>query len=209
MSCYPDDVVERGFQTATSPIAEKLGGLPKPVWMTEGSAGRETMGPGFYNYTLPFANTEDPFDTGDRQCRQIVSLLAQGVQRVFIYSMHAQNYIGGKTQWRTIVTEEGALHPSGCAHSAMAWLLEDTRFAKRLELAEGIYAYLFAGDGRSVAVISSAPKYADFAVPQPAGVSATDLFGNPLPAGSKFAGRLVYLSADKSVEELEAALVAK
>lgn len=208
-SCYPDDVVERGFQTATGPIQEKLGALPKPVWMTEGSAGRETMGPGFYNHTLPFPNTEDPFETGDRQCRQIVSLLAQGVQRVFVYSMHAQNYIGGKTQWRTIVTEEGQLHPSGCAYSAMAWLLEDTRFAKRLQLAEGIYAYLFAGGGRSVAVLSSAPKYGDFTIPRPAGVTVADLFGNPLPEGSKFAGRLVYLSTDQDIAALERALTAR
>jgi hypothetical protein len=209
LSCYPDDVVEKGFETATGPIKEKLGTLPKPVWMTEGSAGRETMGPGFYNFTLPYPNSEDPFDTGDRQCRQIVSLLAQGVQRIFVYSMHAQNYIGGKSQWRTLVTEEGQLHPSGCAFSAMAWLLEDTRFAKRLELAEGIYAYLFAGDGRSVAVISSAPKYADFTIPQPVGVSVTDLFGNPLPAGTKFTGRLVYLSTEKTVHELEALLTGR
>jgi len=167
------------------------------------------MGPGFYNFTLPYPNTEDPFASGDRQCRQIVSLLSQGVQRTFIYSMHAQNYIGGKTQWRVLVTEEGQLHPSGCAYSAMAWLLEDTHFARRLQLADGIYAYLFAGKGRSVAVISSAPAYADFTIPQPAGVSVTDLFGNPLPVGSKFNGQLVYLSAEKSADELEAALTAK
>lgn len=204
-SCYPEDVVEKGFKTATGPIQEQFGKLPKPVWMTEGSAGRDTVGPGFYRLTIPYDNNEDLFETGDRVCRQIVSLLSAGVEKTFVYSMHGHSYLGNKAEWRVIVNEDGQLHPSGCAYSAMAWLLEDTKFVERLEVAEGVYAYLFAGAGRAVAAISCGPSSATWKLPTSAGVSATDLFGNPVAPGSTFSGHLTYLTAG-TADELQTVL---
>ncbi|MFQ5810752.1 MAG: hypothetical protein ACE5JM_14145, partial [Armatimonadota bacterium] len=177
---YPGDVVERGFETATGPIVERFDTLPKPVWMTEGSAARDTIGPGFYNHTLPFPNPEDVFDTADRLCRYVVGVLAQGAAKLFLYSMHAQSSLDAPSQWRVIVSPEGYLHPSGAAHAILAWHLEDTQFVKTLTLAEGVFAYLFEGTAatRSVAALSTTPGHAEYALPDAAGVKLVDLFGN-------------------------------
>ena len=205
---YPGDVVERGFQTATGAIEKRFGGLPKPVWMTEGSAGRDVIGPGFYNHTLPFENAEDPWDTADRLCRYVVSLLAQGVSKVFLYSMHAQSSLDAPSSWRVIVSSEGYLHPSGAAHAILAWHLEDTRFVKTLTITDGVFAYLFEGatDTRSVAVLSSAPGHAEYVLPDVPGAKLADLFGSRLRPGQPLGDTLAYLSAAAPVAELEKSL---
>jgi len=202
---YPGDVVEQGFQTATGAIAERFGKLPKPVWMTEGSAARDTIGPGFYKHTLPFENTEDVVETADRLCRYVVAVLGQGVQKLFLYSMHAQHSLDGMSNWRVIVTPEGYLHPSGAAHGILAWHLEDTRFVKGVAVREDVYAYLFeAKDGsRSVAVLSGKPGHGEYRVPRADGVEARDLFGNALAEGEALGDTMVYLVSGRPAGELE------
>lgn len=205
---YPGDVVERGFQTATGPIAERFGTLAKPVWMTEGSAARDTIGPGFYRHTLPFDNTEDVAETADRLCRYVVALLAQGVQKLFLYSMHAQHSLDGTSEWRVIVSPEGYLHPSGAAHGILAWHLEDTRFVKSVPVREGVHAYLFeARDGsRSVVALSGMPGHEEYLLPRAPGLEVRDLFGNALDPGAPLGDTMVYLSAKGGASELEALL---
>jgi hypothetical protein len=107
--------------------------------------------------------------------------------------------------WRVLVEDDGYLHPSGVAHAHLAWLLEDTKYVKHVEPAPGVFAYLFEGNGRAVAVLSSQPDHAAYAVPAAPGVQTTDLFGNPLRAGEKLQDNLVYMSADK-LSRLEQAL---
>ena len=204
---YPGDVVEEGFRAATGPIAEREGRLPKPVWMTEGSAARDTIGPGFYHHTLPYPNEENVWETADRLCRYMVSLLAQGVDKLFLYSMHAQGALQPGSDWRVIVTPEGYLHPSGVAHGILAWHLEDTEFVKTLTLQDDVFAYLFeAKDGsRSVAALS--PKSGQTGYTPPAeGVEVVDLFGNALPKGEPVGDMLVYVSTEQPAAKLEAML---
>ncbi|MGQ9730461.1 MAG: hypothetical protein ACUVX8_04235, partial [Candidatus Zipacnadales bacterium] len=205
---YPGDVVEQGFHTATGAIREAFGELPKPVWMTEGSAARDTIGPGFYKHILPFENTENVTETADRLCRYMVSLLAQGVEKLFLYSMHAQSALGFPSNWRVIVTPEGYLHPSGVAHGILAWYLEDTRFVKTLPLQADVTAYLFqARDGsRSVAVLSGHPGHREYTLPRVADLRVADLFGNPLSEDAQLEDTLIYLSIDAGIERLEALL---
>ena len=74
--------------------------------------------------------------------------------------MHGHSTFGGPVDWTTLVTADGYLHPSAAAHSALAWLLEDTEFVRCVTLADGVYAYLFRGPARSVAAITSAPTHA-------------------------------------------------
>ena len=57
--------------------------------MTEGSAARDTIGDGFYNHTVPYENQENVFETSDRLCRYVTSLLAQGVEKLFLYSINS------------------------------------------------------------------------------------------------------------------------
>src|ERR1035437_4823316 len=69
------------------------------------------------------------------------------------------DYFGESSDCRVLTTEEGYLEPSGAAHSAMAWLIEDTHFKRSLELAQGVQAYVFEGKGRSVAVLMPAREH--------------------------------------------------
>ena len=200
---YPGDSVTNGFQTATGPIVERFGKNPKPVWMTEGSSVSGMTEAGFYNHTLPYQASENVVHTADRLCRYVVSLLAQGVEKVFLYTMHGHSYFPNGGQWRVLVTDEGALHPSGAAHSAMAWYLEDTRFVRTLTVADGVYAYLFKGSDGSVAVLSTKPGHAEFRIPQQDDVHAVDLFGNPIARDALLGDTLVYLSTSKDIQMLE------
>ncbi|NSW58575.1 MAG: hypothetical protein HPY44_21395 [Armatimonadetes bacterium] len=207
---YPGDVVEQGTQRAISPLLEEFGEMPKPLWMTEGSAGRDTLGAGFYKYTLPYENKEDVWETADRLCRYVVATLAQGVDKLFLYSMHAQSGLHALPEggWRVIVTPEGFLHPSGVAHGALAWQLEDARFVEVVTLREGLYAYLFeAKDGsRSVAAISPRVGEAGFTVPDVDRLTAYDLFGNPVAAGKSLGSHLGYVSMPGKADGLRAVL---
>lgn len=197
---YPGDTVESGLAVAVGPIREQLGTVPKPIWMTEGSPLIYRMGNGLYNHVLPYPNRDDLMDSADRIARYTISMLANGVSRIFLYSMHAQGTFGlDPKQWNVFTTDEGALHPAGAAQAQVAWLLEDTSFVERVELAHGVYAYLFSGPNRAVAALSSSPDFTAIPVPQGPGVTRTDLFGNPLPADAQFTGRVVYLEASSAV----------
>jgi hypothetical protein len=191
----PEDVVAKGLKVAVGPIREKHGKVPKPVWMTEGHGAIGIMGSGFYRHTLPYADEEDVVGTGNRLCRYVVSLLAHDVKRVFLYSMHCHDYFHpAPASWTVFVTQEGSLHPSGAAFSAMAWHLEDTRFVKYVPLAEGVWAAVFQGEGRAVAALVREPGSPAFKVPALAGATARDLLGNPVDAGTPLDEKLVYLT---------------
>lgn len=201
---FPGDDAGIGFKKATGPIVERFGKNPKPVWMTEGSNIMLKMGSGFYNYTLPYKSLENVVDTSDYMCRHIISLLGSGVEKVFLYSMHTHTYFPDTSliDSRVLVTEEGALHPSADAYSAMAWYLEDTKFVKLLTLADGVYAYLFSGKDRSVAVLSSKYNHAEFKIPQDNDTHTFDLFGNPVAPDKLLGDTLVYLVTNKGIETI-------
>jgi hypothetical protein len=187
---YPGDTMESGVKSALAPLSGiSKPSIDKPIWLTEGSNQNGRVGNGLYRYTLAQPEDEDVIDTSDRLCRYVVAALARGVQKVFLYSMHSQMWFGVGSQWRALVTEEGYLHPSAAAHSAMAWFLEDTKITKSESPAEGVTSYVFRGAGRTVTVLSPAPKHAAYKLP----MAGYDLFGNPLPKGQALGKNLVYL----------------
>ena len=199
---FPGDDVEKAWQRAIGPIVEKHGSVPKPVWMSEGQGGMATHHRGLYKHTLPGEDGEDVVATADRVVRHELALLAVGVKKIFLYSPLAQG-LGDKSLYATLVAGDGSLHPSAAAHSTLAWSLEDTKFVRRTEVAEGIFAYFFQGAERSITVLSSFPNQGEYTIPHAEGVSAMDLFGNPLPPGSTFSGTLVYLSTQDGVQTIE------
>jgi len=87
-----------------------------------------------------------------------------------------------------------------------AWHLEGTRFVERVALSETSNAYVFEGDGRSVAVLSPAPGHEPSDIPRPAGATVIDLFGNAVPADAKLDRHIVYVRTDRGAEELSRAL---
>ena len=96
------------------------------------------------------------------------------------------------------------MHPVGCAIAVSAWQLDGTRFANRLDLGAGMYAYLYAADDRAVAAISSGPTFSPWALPAsvPAGIEVLDTFGNPVAAGREFDGKMLWVTG-KTTAELE------
>ena len=204
---FPGDGVTKAWEVALGSIPKSRGAMPKPVWMSEGQGSMETHHRGLYRHTLPGDDGEDVIATADRVVRHELALLAAGVAKLFLYSPFGQG-LDKTNRYGVLVAGDKSLHPSAAAHSTLAWHLEDTQFVRRIEVAKGVFAHLFQGPGRSVAVLSSSPRGGQYAIPHGAGVVAVDLFGNPLPRGSAFSGTLVYVSAHRRAEFLERLLSA-
>jgi len=196
-SAFPGDQVEEGYAHAFGPITAKLGQIPKPVVLSEGNGVIGLpQGDGFYNHTLPYPNTEPVEQVADDLCRYEVSLLGLGVKRTFLYTMASRNFFGQDLKWSVLLNADDSLSPSAAAFSNLAWLLEDTQFVRRDEIAPGVYAYLFqgtlAGHPRAVAVISRRPGQGQYTLPLAKSVSFTDLWGNPVTTGTSLGDTLDY-----------------
>ena len=202
---FPGDGATKQFDVAMAPFLQR--GVAKPVWMTEGSAVGGYSASGFYHYTLPYTDTEDVMDTGNRACRFALSLLRNHVRKFFFYTM-VVDYFGDRTstQYVQLLTEEGALHPSADAFSAFAWRIEDTTFEKCLPLGHDTYAYLFAGKGRAVAVLAPPAGGASIELPARSDWEVTDLFGNAVTDPKVSSNDLTTIETSKSVDELEQAV---
>ena len=204
---YPGDSVERGLAVALGPIREKEGTVPLPVWMTEGSPLTHRMGNGIYKHTVPGYRGDASWDAADRIARYIVSMLANNVRKIFLYSMHSHSVFRTEPkQWNALTTDEGYLHPCGAAHAHAAWLLEDADFLERLDLGGNVFAYLFRAPTHSVAAISSAPDFESGPIPRSSTCTVTDLFGNPVPPEQPFSGRLIYVTSSEGPDRLRRVL---
>jgi hypothetical protein len=186
---FPRDAVEKGFEQAMGAAADS----GKPVWMTEGSPVYGRMRNGLYRHTIPWDEDEDSLETGDRVSRYVVGLLSNGVRKVFLYSMHTHVWFGMGNSWRVLVNEDGQLHPSAAAHSAMAWFVEGARFTRREQVAEGVTGYVFEAPGRTVTAL--APRGLR-KIPRAEATAYYDLMGNPLPAGAIESRHMVYAVRD-------------
>ena len=112
---FPNDPAEKAYKAAMGPIIEKMGQMPKPVWMSEGAPLSGDVSNGFYRYTLPYENNNDNWRIADRMARFLIARKANGEAREFLYTMHGHSTFGGNVQWTTLVTAEGFLHPSAAA----------------------------------------------------------------------------------------------
>lgn len=176
----------------------------RPLWMTEGSPVNDSLFSGIYNYTLPYESEENVVETSDDVARFMLSHLGSGVSKMFLYSMGKGNHFGrDTTRWAVGVMEDGAPHPSVAAHSALAYLLEDTRHVKNLEVAPGVFAYLFEGQNRAVAALSTAAKHDPYTLPALNGVQVMDLFGNPLTGAVEVKDDVIYLETSGTAAQLE------
>jgi hypothetical protein len=174
--------------------------------MTEGNGANRMLGRGFYHYTLPPGiASEDFVRTSDLNTRYMIRLLSMGVKKIFLYHINVGGtFTTAPSSFQALVTDDGYVHPEAAAHAQLAHELEDTHFAKHLDLGGGIHAYLFEGNHRAVAAILSEAKYRkDFVLPHPNDGAVRDLFGNDLPPGATFTGTTVYISSPKPNAALE------
>ena len=197
---FPGDAAEREYKNSLTPIIEaNAGRIDKPVWFSEGNAHEGKLGRGMYVLSAPGKYQDDVLQLSDNLSRFSIRLLSLGVDRFFYYTMHHHGiFRSGASPYSACITDDGAAHPSAAAFSAMAWELEDTKFVKTIEVAGGVYAHLFQGDNRSVAAITSAPKWSRYTLPRVEKAAVHDLFGNNIAAGTDFAGRTIYIAAQGS-----------
>ena len=198
---FPGDIAQTGHEVAVGPFLKD--NPQKPAWFTEGSTLMGHIASGFYHYTLPYTDTEDVLDTGNRMCRQAISLLAAGDRRCFFYSMDCYRYFGWELPYRYLVTEEGALHPSAVTFSAMAWRLEDTKYVKTVVLDGQNVVFIFAGKGRTVGIVAPAEFGHGLELPAVAGWTLSDLLGNPMPERKLTGNHLAYIETTGTAAELE------
>ena len=219
MTGYPGDYCTQEYLNSIGYILEKeKSRLNKPVYMTEGqgtsqgnASGDDTQRfAGIYKYTVPWNNQENVIRYADNNCRFVVSTLASGAAKVFLYTAHSYNNLSTVPTFLVLTSADGYPHPMLAAHSAMAKRLEDKKFDKTKELAPGLYAYIFSDGKNSCAVISgkNSARGKRVAADLP-GCAAADLFGNPLTLPLKYEGTIAYISVQASAVDLYAKLKAE
>ena len=211
------------YNDAVGYIREKEGRLDKPVYMSEGLGRPGTPGPydqgpcelpinsGLYKHALPYVADEDSVLIADLMCKYVLNVLANKVEKVFLYTAHSYRNLGvaESSAFCILLCSDGYPHPSLAAHSNLALHLEGRKFLKTVEVANGLYAYLFSGRDRTVAVISGRPGCAAYQLPGAEALKGSDLFGNPLPAKSAYKGTLVFAEAAMTPEALEKLVTGK
>jgi hypothetical protein len=202
MNAFPGDQAERAVRTAFGPnelIPERVS---LPIWMTEGSS---TVGGrirhGLYRHSLPYRNGEDPLHLTELVLRYDVALLARGISKIFLYAMgdFAQGTPGS---YRTFVTSSGSLHPSALGRATLAWHVDGLEFRRGVELGDGVYAFVFEGQGRSVAVICPRFGHGTLLLPTNGDIVVRDLFNNPRAADETIGDQSVFVTLEGPAEDL-------
>ena len=209
---FPDDIVAQSYNWALGYIKDHVPAPMKPVVMSEGNANSDGVASsniedkddfaGFYNHTIPWKSANDYTEAADMNCRFVVSHLALGVKRVFLYSDHCYEKLLTPPYFPVLLGADGYPHPSLAAFSHMAWLLEDRKFVKCVPVGEKVWAYLFEGRGATVAVISG-EKNGRFTFKPVEGLELTDLFGNRVIGKSDYRGNLLYVTSSLPSSKLE------
>jgi hypothetical protein len=186
---FPGDAAERGFKLAMGEVGNR-----RPIWFTEGQPLLGMMGDGLYKRTVATRTTEYALDTSDRLVRYVVSLLAQGTNKTFLYTMHGYANLDNPGEWNVLVTGDGKLHPSAAAYSAMAQLLEGKTFAGRTDIAADLFVYRFDNATESVAVVARGPNFKG-KLRIAGNAKALDLQGNPFD--DSLGNTVMYLTAPR------------
>lgn len=165
---------------------EQLAAAPElglPLWMTEGSATHLTHRSGFLDHTLAGVRKEDdPVETAQQVSRYLLSNLANGVEKVFLYAASYGHFAETNTSWRVYLMEGGAPHPSAAAHAAFAHHVDGKRIVDRRRVGDlEVYAFGELDGAGTTIVVSARPAGDTEAVPRLPG--ALDVFGNPLMNG--------------------------
>jgi hypothetical protein len=195
---FPGDRVE-ALRTTVKGTLDYFGLKPKSAyWNTEGSPMQSTLKQGLHLRTFPYAGPEDFLHEGDLMARYLASSHANGIDKTFLYSAAVQWYAVAPIHFNTLCVGGGWMHPVGVAIAVATSNLEGTTVARRSELAAGVYATFYAGAGRGLAALSTAPEFAPWRLPAtlPPTVRATDVFGNPVPAGQPMEGRMLWLHGE-------------
>jgi hypothetical protein len=207
-TCLADDSVEQAYRDAVGEIFDKVpdaGG--KPVYMSEGqggSTGSSGVGcrmTGLYRRSITWQPEEDLAGLAQKNCRYTVSLLAQKVAKVYLYTAHGYTCLAREPSFVALLGADGYPHPGLAAYAHLTRSLEGKRFASKVALGENRFAYLFAGRGGTCAVLCGGVD-AELPFPQDPAIRWTDLYGNALTAPDTLPGTLRYAASALTPEEL-------
>jgi hypothetical protein len=215
LSCIPGDGVEKAYAEAIGYIKNHATPPLKPIVHSEGNPRRSGAipsksdgaddGTGLYKHTLTWTSKDDSLKFADMTCRFVISDLALGVKRIFLYSDHCYDSLLIPPSFTVLLGADGYPHPALSAFSNMAVLLEGRQFKVRVPVGANVWAYIFEGRNASVAVISGT-KDGSYALPTSSGLRAVDLFGNALPKAATYEGRIFYVKSEKSPAALASLL---
>lgn len=202
---------DKAYEDIINYISGKVKPPLKPVIMSEGNPMVSAAVPwnktgsndysGMYKHTLPWESTESSklVKLADSTCRFVIAHLSLGVKRIFLYSDKHFHTLLDPSVFPVLAGSDGLPYPTLPAFSNMAWLLEDRKFIKRVPVGKGVWAYIFSGKGKSVAVISGL-KDGAYTVPQNGKFEILDLFGNQ--SKRVYQGHLLYVVSELSPHEL-------
>ena len=212
---FPGDPVSMAYNSAVGYIKENVKGQIKPVVMSEGNSGRSGSVPvnlrgkypftGMMKHSMPWKQANDPAKWADMTCRYVIAHLKLKVKRIFLYSDHCYNHMMRPPSFPVLLGADGYPHPVFSAFSNMAWLLEDRPFVKELKVGKHVWAYIFAGRGKSVAVITG---WADgeYSVQENGKFKCLDLFGNRINGKVSYKGKIFYVISNLKVDQLASEL---
>jgi len=182
-----------------APIRAKhpdLGG--KPVYMSEGqgtstgSNGGIGQMSGLFRASVPWTpeTVAEYTRLADGTVRYIVSLLAEGNAKVFLYTAHSYDGLARLPHFIVLLGADGFAYPSLVAHAQLAQAVEGRRFVRKEPFGANGVKYVFEGRGRAVALYSELTKGEALALA--AKTPLADVYGNPVRAETYIPCTLVY-----------------
>lgn len=199
----PDDAIARTSRRLRNEQAKH--GQPKAMLCSEGGPDVSYFHGSFHSFADP-ALSGDWSLGADRYARMLLSAIASGNQRFFLYSMHGDNRYGWPIHMFT--EPQRLLRPMLLASAGLAHMIEGARFERRLAPAPDISALVFRqpndrpyakGPSIVVALYAHGQAPEDLPTPLPAGVCAYDRFANPIDIPTQATRSPVYLVATAQV----------
>lgn len=172
------DLSRATFRFALGPLLEK-DGLKKPVWNTEGSSQPEGLSSGLFHRLLPEEpdNVQTIWEEAERQARSILAQRVEGVEKIFLYTLHNFNGLGEDNSFTVLLAPDGSPHPVAAAFAVLAGFI-DKRDVTACETLHDGGLIFFSNKAKETTQIYLADGPPDLPPPLPGFSAWRDLFGN-------------------------------
>lgn len=168
------------FRFALGPLLD-TDRVPKAVWNTEGSAQPEGLSAGLFRRLLP----EEPeslhtiWAEAERQARYLLAQRVEGVEKIFLYTMHNFHGLGEDSSFTVLLAPDGSPHPAAASFAVLARAI-DGRDVASTEKQPGGWLIDFRNDAQEHTQVFLADGRPHSLPPPHPDVSPwRDLFGNP------------------------------
>lgn len=169
-------------------------GAPKPLMCSEGGLELAPFQGSFFSFADPELSGDWSLGA-DVLSRMYLSMIVNGNQRFFLYTLHGRGRHG---DFMGAAVEPGPLlRPYHVAIAALAHFVDGARYEQRLSPAPDAAVHVFSRrDGAAVAVLTADGQDPEpLSRPLPEGVECFDRWGNPIPAPREASRSLVYVVA--------------